>query len=125
MFPFPAKQLQKIRRTDDLAQSCHSVLATMEDTISKYHVNDAGEQKINDFPYLRTNRFLAAYSDTDLSRDQRQQLFGLLEQTARHALQLELENLPAKSRQQLVAKIRPNFPNSTIEEVVELCGRHL
>jgi hypothetical protein len=38
---------------------------------------------------------------------------------------LELENLPAKSRQQLVAKIRPNFPNSTIEEVVELCGRHL
>jgi hypothetical protein len=123
--PFPGQRLQQIHSTDDQMQSCRSALATIEHTISEYGVNDAGEQKVDHFPYLRTNRFLAAFSSAELSTEQQQQLFHLLEQTGRHALLTELKNLPGKRHRQLLHEIQSYFPSRATEEVVKLCVRHL
>lgn len=117
--------LEEIQSVDSMAQSCRTTLATIEKAVSNHGRDDAGEQKLERFPYLRTNRLLAALSDTDLSNSQQQQLFDLLEQAGRFALQIETHNLPPDQQQQLLQDIQSWFPDKRPDQAIEQCSQYL
>ena len=122
---YPAQQLQDTHSNNPQSQSCRKALNEFQDTIAEYHRDDAGEQKVKHFPYLRTNRFLATLSRADLRAEQTRQLFTLLQQTGSFAMQKEWRNLPNDQHQQLQRSIDAVFPSKDAEQVIALCGQYL
>jgi hypothetical protein len=123
--PFPEQTQQSLQLADRKLESCRAALDTIQETISSQQRQDAGEQKVERFPYLRTDRMLATLANANLSDAQQQQLFALLEKRGRFAFQSEVRNLPPTSRQKLSDKLHEWFPDRGPEQIITLCTRYL
>lgn len=122
---FPAQQIRQAQNDYPQAQSCRRLLHDIQSLVIANDRQDAGEQPVTHFPYLRSNRFLAAVARADLNTQQTGQLLRLLRQTGTSAMQGEVRNLPGPARQQLQQSLQGSFAGKDINQVIDLCGRLL
>ncbi len=102
--------------------TCLRWLDTIESTLDKYDLNDSETVRINGFPQLSVNRFLASMSDLTTSKDSYGEWLELMRQLDSSRKKFELANLPASARQQLVT---PPPIAGSFDQVLEHCGKRL
>ena len=106
-----------------LQSQCATVgYENIESTLKEYRLNDPETVHINGFPHLRANRFLASMGDRATSNDAFADWLEHMRQLDSMGKKLELANLPAWTKEQLVSKkpIAGSFDNA-----LELCGKRL
>ncbi len=116
--PLDARYLE----TDAQAAACGRFFASLDDAVHDAGVADVQEARINGFPHLRVNRFLAA--DWRPSPDDKR--FGLwamrLLELDRRAREQEIANLPPSTLARILAE---NFEPSALDARIEYCGERL
>lgn len=101
---------------------CLHWLEDIEASLERHDIHDPEALRINGFPQLRVNRFLASMSDSTTSQDafaEWLEELRLLDSTRKN---LALANLPASARQQLVTKIPVR---GSFDQALEHCGKRL
>lgn len=101
---------------------CLSWLENIEASLDVYDINDPGTERIDGFPQLRVNRFLASMSERAASHSTFAEWLEQMRQLDAAAKKLEFSNLPALSRQRLVSKIPGGY---SLEHALEHCGKRL
>ncbi len=86
---------------EDSAAQCEQFFRTLDTAVDRAGVRDGGTARIDGFPYLRANRFLASYRDEPLSRRQELWWIDLLKGLDTQARTIELANLPEQDRDEL------------------------
>lgn len=86
---------------DDTAAQCEQLFRTLETAVDRAGVRDGGSARIDGFPYLRANRFLASYGDEPMSRRQELWWIDRLKGLDTQARTIELANLPKQDRDKL------------------------
>ena len=114
--PYPESSLA------DEDAMCLSWLENIEDTLEKYDLKDPGTVRINGFPQLRVNRFLASMGERATSQSAYAEWLEQMRQLDATGKKLEFANLPASSMQQLVSKIPAG---DSFEQALEHCGKRL
>jgi hypothetical protein len=115
--PFPGPSLSG---EDAMCLQWHE---SVESKVKEYGVRDPETARINGFPQLRVNRFLASIADrTALSSDAFAEWLELLRQLGSAGIKYEFANLPVAARQQLVS-VMPR--TGTFEQTLEFCGKRL
>lgn len=86
-------------------------------------MRDAQDARIDGFPYLRVNRFLASYRQQLHSAPQWRQWLSALRTLDRHARAAEIANLPATAR----ARLTTSFAalGTTLNAAVYRCGQRM
>jgi len=97
---------------------CGRFFANLDGEVSEAGVRDWQSKRVNGFPYLRTNRFLASFADPSLSEPARNFWIDRLMELDHQARQAEIANLPAETRARLTG---PEGETDLIQ-VVEECG---
>jgi hypothetical protein len=101
---------------------CLHWLENIEASLEKYDIHDPESVRINGFPHLRVNRFLASMSDRVMSQDafaQWLEEMRILDSTGK---KLEFANLPTSARHQLVVKMPAG---DSFNQALEHCGKRL
>ncbi|MFZ2171577.1 MAG: hypothetical protein WAW61_18305 [Methylococcaceae bacterium] len=101
---------------------CLRWLENIETTLEEYDLKDSGTMRIDGFPQLRVNRFLASMSDQATSQNAYAEWLEHMRQLDATGKKLEMANLPASTWQNLVSKIPGN---ESFEQALEHCGKHL
>lgn len=101
---------------------CLQWLENIEHKLEEYDLRDPGTRRINGFPHLRTNRFLASMREQALSEDAFAAWLEQMRQLDATNKIREFANLPAASGQQLVSK-RP--ASGSFEQALQHCGKRL
>ncbi len=101
---------------------CLGWLENIESSLDEYDINDPGTERIDGFPQLRVNRFLASMSERATSHSTFAEWLEQMRQLDATAKKLEFSNLPALSRQRLVSKIPGGY---SLEQALEQCGKRL
>ena len=101
---------------------CLRWLENIEATLEEYDLHDPGSLRINGFPHLRVNRFLASMSDRTTSLDAFAEWLEEMRLLDSMGKKLEIGNLPASVRQQLVTKI---LTHGFFIQNLEHCGKRL
>ena len=83
---------------EDTAALCEQLFRTLDTAVDRAGVRDGGAARIDGFPYLRANRFLASYRYDPMSRPQEVMWVDLLRGLDTEARTLEFENLPRQDR---------------------------
>ena len=86
---------------EDTAAQCEQLFRTLDTAVDRAGVRDGGTARIDGFPYLRANRFLASYRDEPMSRRQELWWIDRLKGLDTQARAIELANLPKQDRDQL------------------------
>ncbi|HHM06377.1 MAG TPA: hypothetical protein ENJ19_11665 [Gammaproteobacteria bacterium] len=105
-----------------LESTCRHLYLELDRAVDSAGVRDAQAARIEGFPYLRVNRFLASFRG---ELHQRDAFFAWLEQlrkTGREARRVEVANLPKPERLRLKA-LAP--PAATLDEALSQCAVHL
>ena len=98
---------------------CLRWLENIEATLEEYGLKDPGTVRINGFPQLRVNRFLASMGDRTASQNAFAEWLEKMRQLDSTGKKLEFANLPASSMQQLVSKIPTG---DSFDQALEHCG---
>lgn len=102
---------------------CLRWLDNIESKVEEYGIRDTEALRINGFPQLRGNRFLASIADrTTSSNDAFAEWLELMRQLGSAGIKFEFANLPITTRQPLVS-IRPT--TGTFDQALEFCGKRL
>lgn len=101
---------------------CLRWLENIEASLEKYGINDAETVRIDGFPHLRVNRFLASMAERTTSVDAFAEWLEQMRQLDSTGKKPEIANLPASARQQLVAKKPTGDP---FDQALEHCGKRL
>ena len=101
---------------------CLRWLENIEATLEEYDLKDPGTVRINGFPQLRVNRFLASMGDRTASQNAFAEWMEKMRQLDSTGKKLEFANLPASSMQQLVSKIPTG---DSFDQALEHCGKRL
>ena len=105
------------------ANACLAFFEAVDRRIDVEGVRDAQDARIENFPYLRVNRLLAAL-ETQGQNDRLEAWIERLASLDRAARRFELANLPDSARSELQASTE--FTEATsLEEIVETCRRRL
>ena len=86
---------------EDTAAQCEQLFRTLDTAVDRAGVRDGGTARIDGFPYLRANRFLASYRDEPMSRRQELWWIDRLKGLDTQARTIELANLPKQDRDEL------------------------
>ncbi len=86
---------------DDQAARCEQLLSALDAAVDRAGVRDGGSARIDGFPYLRANRFLASYRYDPMGRPAEALWIDLLRGLDTEARMLEFANLPAQDRAEL------------------------
>jgi hypothetical protein len=101
---------------------CVRWLENIETVLEQYDVNDYETVRINEFPQLRTNRFMASMSDRATSPDAFADWLEDMRMFDATGKKLAFANLPAPARRQLVATIPTG---DSFDKALEYCGKRL
>ncbi len=117
----PQPQQLNLQSEDSLTRSCAELLQSMDAFVESAGVADLGARRIEGFPYLRTNRFLASFRD---------ELDG--NSPLRDAWLQQMRQLDAEGRGFELANTPEQFINGTefsdssaMSEKIRQCGEHL
>jgi hypothetical protein len=83
---------------EDKAAHCEQLFRTLDTAVDRAGVRDGGSARIDGFPYLRANRFLASYRDEPMTRRQELWWIDRLKGLDVQARTIELANLPEQDR---------------------------
>jgi hypothetical protein len=81
--------------------TCLESYRLIDDAVANAGVRDVEAHRVPGFPYLRVNRFLASFSEQDLSPAPLEAWFDRLVRLDREGRTVELKNLPDGSRARL------------------------
>lgn len=84
---------------------CRQAFRTIDRAVDRAAVRDAEAARIEGFPYLRVNRFLASFRDEDLAGDRLSAWLDRLAELDRQARRVEFANLDDDSKQDLDAAL--------------------
>jgi len=101
---------------------CLRWLENIEAALEEYELKDSGTLRINGFPQLRVNRFLASMGDRATSQNAYAEWLEQMRQLDAMSKKLEIANLPASSMQHLVSKIPEG---NSLEQALEYCSKRL
>jgi hypothetical protein len=101
---------------------CQRWFENVDATLEQYDLNDPENMRINGFPHLRVNRFLASMGDRTTSNDAFAEWLEEMRQLDSTGKKLEFANLPASAMQQLLSKIPLG---GSFEQALEHCGKRL
>jgi hypothetical protein len=101
---------------------CLRWFENIETMLEDYDLKDPGTLRINGFPQLRVNRFLASMGDRATSQNAYAEWLEQMRQLDTTGKKLEIANLPASSMQQLVLKIPAG---DSFDQALEYCGKRL
>jgi hypothetical protein len=111
------------RPTTGPEAQCHELLQRVDEAVAAAGVQDGMAARIDGFPYLRANRFVASYALEELSTAQFDQWFGRMVTLGREAYRVELSNLPAAQREELAQALREIGVRSASPEIaLEECA---
>ncbi len=117
----PQPQQLNLQSDDPLTRSCAELLDSLDELVNQAKVADLGARRSEGFPYLRTNRFLASFSD-ELDDDL----------ILRNAWLQEMQQLDLQGRQfELLNTSRQLLDGSgfadtaAVLEKIKQCGDHL
>ncbi len=102
--------------------TCQRWLENIETTLNEYDLNDPETVRINGFPHLRVNRFLASMGESTTSNEAFAEWLEQMRQLDATGKKLELANLPASAMQQLASSIPVE---GSFEHALEHCGKRL
>lgn len=114
--PYPDSSLS------DEDGTCQRWFENIETTLKEYDLNDPETVRINGFPYLRVNRFLASMGEWTASNEAFAEWLEQMRQLDAAGKKLEFANLPAAAMQQLVSKMPME---GSFEQALEHCGKRL
>ena len=117
----PQPQQLNLQSEDSLTRSCAELLQSMDAFVESAGVADVGARRIDGFPYLRTNRFLASFRD-ELNEDPllRDAWLQQMRQLDAEGRGFELANTP----EQFID--RTGFADTAaLSEKIRQCGEHL
>lgn len=103
-------------------EMCQRWLENIEATLKEYDLNDPETVRINGFPHLRVNRFLASMGERTTSNDAFAEWLEEMRQLDSTGKKLQSANLPASAMQQLISKIPVE---GSFEQALEHCGKRL
>jgi hypothetical protein len=101
---------------------CLRWLENIEATLEEYDLKDPGTLRINRFPQLRVNRFVASMGDRAVSQKAFAEWLEQMRQLDARGKKLEFANLPVSSTQQLISKLPTG---DSFEQALEHCGKRL
>jgi hypothetical protein len=101
---------------------CLQWLENIESTLKEYDLNDSEAVRINGFPQLRVNRFLASMADRATSKVSLGEWLELMRELDSSGKKFELANLPNAVRQQ---RILQTPIAGSFDHVLEHCGKRL
>ncbi|MGR8998186.1 MAG: hypothetical protein ACU88J_03950 [Gammaproteobacteria bacterium] len=101
---------------------CLRWLENIESSLDEYDIKDPGTVRINGFPQLRVNRFLASMGDRAMSQNAFAEWLEQMRQLDASGKMLEFANLPTPSRQLLVSNIPAG---DSFQQALENCGKRL
>ncbi|MCK9606642.1 MAG: hypothetical protein M0R33_09355 [Methylomonas sp.] len=99
---------------------CERFFRDMDDKVEAFTVADAGTARIEGFPALRANRFLASFANADLTERAYAAWLERLRKLDETARLIEWRNLPDRAKSAL-----PALAETEIVETVSGCGRIL
>lgn len=102
--------------------TCQRWLENIEATLNEYDLNDPETVRVNGFPQLRVNRFLASMGEWTTSNEAFAEWLEQMRQLDSAGKKLEFANLPASAMQQLVSKMPVE---ESFEQALEHCGKRL
>jgi len=86
------------------AGECREFLEALERTVSSHGVNDAETARVDGYPFLRTNRFLASFPPGTLSPEAFSEWLDRLQGLDLDGRGVEIANLPRSTREDLVLR---------------------
>ena len=101
---------------------CLRWLENIEATLEEYDLKDPGTLRINRFPQLRVNRFVASMGDRAVTQKAFAEWLEQMRQLDARGKKLEFANLPVSSTQQLISKLPTG---DSFEQALEHCGKRL
>lgn len=107
---------------DPQSSICLNFYQELDQTVFANDAEDSGEMRVQGYPFLRVDRFLASFRGDDLTNEAYAQWLELLRQTDEHARLLEFANLPNTVKQHLSAQIPSGF---SFNRYLQECGRSL
>lgn len=108
--------------TDAQAAACGRFFASLDDAVYDVGVADVQEARVNGFPHLRVNRFLAADWRPSPDDTRFESWAMMLLELDRRAREKEIANLPSSAREPILAGAVDS--NALIVRVAS-CGEHL
>ena len=106
------------------AGGCRDWLGAVDREIRAAGVRDAGAARVPGYPYLRSNRLLAALGREELDEAGRRAWVEQLLQLGLEGYRFELQNLPAAARKTL-KQTAPAAADAPLWQTVETCSRAL
>ncbi|HIF51221.1 MAG TPA: hypothetical protein EYQ42_06830 [Thiotrichaceae bacterium] len=103
---------------DKESQFCAGFFINLDQTISKAGVIDSETARIQNYSYLRINRFLADFRKEEMDEVFLNAWIARLQNLASEGWLIELSNLPTLERE----KITPPDTTSNIKEAIRYCG---
>ncbi|MBW2412271.1 MAG: hypothetical protein JRF72_20925, partial [Deltaproteobacteria bacterium] len=97
----------------------------LDRTVDEAGVRDASGARVDGFPYLRANRFLASFKDELDGEDQKQEWVHRLQQLDLESRQKEIYNLSPARIQDLSLRLAESFDRDTLMRRVEFYAHQL
>ena len=88
------------------AASCAEVIRSVDAAVFEAGVSDGMAARVDGFPYLRVNRFLASYANDDLTDAQFRDWMQRMARLALESYEFETSNLPSDDKQRLTRRLR-------------------
>lgn len=107
---------------DSRQAACLQLYRKLDRSIHDHDVEDTGEKRIDGFPHLRSNRFLAASAKDSLTAAEYAQWLELQRRLDERARLLEFANLPSAARSRIGSELPTAGP---LSEQLRDCGRLL
>jgi hypothetical protein len=106
---------------------CRNFLETLDRTVSAHAVNDAESTRVEGYPFLRTNRFLASFPPGTLNADDFSEWLDRLQALDNDGRRVEVANLPPAARADLATRFAPAGHDSllSLNDHVAHCERLL
>ena len=105
-------------------RTCQALLEDYDTVVKRNGAYDAQDYPLPSFPYLRSDRFLAAYDLKSLSAPAFSQWLRILRNKADVAWQLQWQRLPSELRNELKAKYQTSLQQD-LPHGLETCGNRL
>lgn len=102
--------------------TCRQVFKAIDNAVDAAGVRDAEAARIDGFPYLRTNRFLASFRNEPMNGPVLAAWVDRLAVLDRQGRQVELANLPPEARAELDAALRGSVEDGeSVEDAARRC----
>ena len=120
-----ARPLPSLLPPDTSVQSCREFLSLVDENVMAAKTSDTSVFRVASFPYLRTNRFLAQFSEGELNPAAAQQWLEHMHYLDLQARQKEILNLEHDQYRQLSKQTHLALDRSSFIKAVEKCSRRL